>query len=71
MRWLVRDIPRPALEGYLNAACALGWELDEVATIQEAEPPLTPEIVRVWMSGVQQAPKRRRAKAPKVPEVAD
>jgi hypothetical protein len=69
-RWLVRDVPRAALEGYLNAVSALGWRLSECYTIQEAEPPLVPEILQVWCGAELPKPRTKRAKAP-APQVAE
>lgn len=64
-RWLVRDVPASGLEAFLNAASELGWTLAECFTVQEAEPPLVPEIVRVWCDA--EVPKPRTARARKVP----
>lgn len=64
-RWLIRDVPRAELESFVNAACQLGWEFSEAFTIQEPEPPLVPEVLRVWCHA--QLPKPRRKRAPKKP----
>lgn len=64
-RWLIRDVSRADLEDYVNAACALGWSFAEAEIMQEAEPPLTPEIIRVWCHA--ELPKPRRKQTPKKP----
>ncbi len=65
-RWLIRDVPRAALEGFVNAACALGWEFCEACTIAEAEPPLVDEILRVWCNAKLPKPRARRPRKAKV-----
>ncbi len=69
-RWLVRDVPRGELEQFLNAACALGWELSECMTVQEPEPPLVPEVLRVYCNAQLPKPRRKRAAVKKVTESA-
>jgi hypothetical protein len=66
-RWLVRDVPRGELEGFLNAASALGWELSECYVLQDGDPPVTAEVLRVWCSAKVpkiRAPRATRAAVP-------
>lgn len=53
----------------LNAARELGWEFSDCATITESEPPLVPEVIRVFCTA--QLPNPRRKRAPKKPVPVD